>query len=91
MLRHRRGLRVRRAGRLQQARRRQQVGQQVERDVVEHDRDDHLVRARRRLQHARDPGPQRPGDDARDHRHDQVQPGRQVEREADPARGRPPP
>ena len=43
---------------------RQQVGEQVERDVVEHDRRDDLVRAGARLEQAGDAAPDRAADDA---------------------------
>ena len=61
VVRHRRRLRVARPGRLQQARRAQHPRHEVEGDVVEHDRHDHLVRAGPRLEHAGDAGPQRAG------------------------------
>ena len=53
-------LRVVRPRRLQQARGAQHEEHQVERDVVEHDRDDHLVRAGARLEQAGDARPRAP-------------------------------
>ena len=61
---HRRRLRVARARRLQQAGGAQHPRHQVERDVVEHDRDDDLVGAGARLEQPGDAGPERAADDA---------------------------
>ncbi len=84
---HRRGLRVARTRRLQQSRGAQHPRDQVERDVVEHDRHDHLVRTRPRLQRTGDAGPQRTGDETGDQGDDHVDAPRQVEREGDPSGG----
>ena len=81
---HRRRLRVARARRLQQARRAQHPRDQVEGDVVEHDRHDHLVRAGPRLERAGDAGPQRAGDEPGDEGDDHVEAPRQIERERHP-------
>ena len=60
----------------------QQERQEVERDVVEHDRGDHLVRAGPGLEDTRDEAPQRAADAPRDER-ERAGAGRgQVEREA---------
>ena len=59
----------------------------VDRDPVQHDRRDHLVRADGRLQEARDPGPQRSGERGEHDREHDVQAGVQLdERRADPRR-----
>ncbi len=58
---HRQRLRVRRTGRLEEVLLRQRVEHQVERDVVEHDRDDHLVRAGAGLEEADQAAPERAG------------------------------
>ena len=58
---------------------------QVERDVVEHDRDDHLVRAGPGLERTGDARPERPGGEPGDEGDDHVDAPRQVERERHPA------
>ena len=83
---HRERLRVDRARRLQEGLLGERVEDQVEADVVEHDRDDHLVRPGARLQQARETGPQGRGEHAGQDGDGQVQRGRQVDVDADPAR-----
>ncbi len=69
---------------LQRAAELEQVQAQVDRRPVEHDRRDHLVRARGRLEQPGDPRPE-PADDAASHdrRHDMQQGGQAVQRGAD--------
>ena len=70
---------------LQESLRREHVEDEVEADVVEHDRDDHLVGAGERLEHAGDAGPQRAGEHADDDGDERVDAVRQRRPEADPA------
>ena len=82
---HRQRLRVHRVGRLQQALLRQREEDQVVGDVVEHDRQDHLVRAGARLEVADQPAPDGRGQHAGQDRQGQVDRPGQVELVADPA------
>ena len=57
----------------------EQVGQEVGHDVVEHDRDDDLVRAGPGLELADQPADRRPADEAAEHADDHVDHDRQFE------------
>ena len=74
-------------GVLQRASEAEEVDAHPDRDPVEHDRRDHLVRARRGAQDPRDPAPQRAARQRGEDRQDDVQElGHAVERRADPHR-----
>ena len=76
-----------RVGVLQRAAAVEQPDREPDRDPVEHDRRDHLVGARDRLQRARDARPDRAGQAAGDHRQHDVQQRRHaLERRTDPDR-----
>ena len=62
----------------------EQVAQEIEGDVVEHDGHDDLVGAGPGFEHADDAAPDGAADDAGHQDQQQVQPQRQVQREADP-------
>ncbi len=64
----------------------QQEGQQVVHDVVEHDREDDLVRPGSRLDLAHDPADRRAADEGADDADDRVQHDRQVDRVTQPGR-----
>jgi len=64
----------------------QQEGQEVVHHVVEHDREDDLVRAGPRLQLAHDPADHRAADEGADDADDGVQHDRQVDRVTEPGR-----
>ena len=78
-------LRVERVGGLEQALLREGEEHQVERHVVEHDRDDDLVGAGARLEETGEAGPQGAGDHRGDQGQGQVEHRRQVELVGDPA------
>src|SRR5690606_34275433 len=63
----------------------EQVREQEQRDVVQHDRHDHFVRTARGLDEARDTAPDRATDEPGEHRHHDVHDRRQVDRETDVA------
>nr|WP_228431015.1 hypothetical protein [Baekduia soli] len=72
---------------LQRATELEEVHPEPQRDVVEHDRGDHLVGAGRGAQGAGDPGPRGPRQRGQHHREDDVQPARHPgPRGADPDR-----
>ena len=75
-------------GTLQDAGRAHHPRHEVERDVVEHDREDHLVRAGAGLQHTDDATPDRTARDACGERERQLEEHRQVEVERQERRGR---
>ena len=86
-LHHPRRFRVVRAGRLEKAGRAQHPVDEVEGNVVEHDRGDDLMGAGLCLEEAGNAAPERAGDDAGCDRENEVQPVRQRKGEPDPARG----